>query len=753
MPVPKGRDVAMRESGRADHDKHRSGGSRRKPISPAFRMAVLAGAAESVRVHLYAGIDLDATDAQGRSALMLAATRGHLGVCKLLLEAGADPKTIDKTGNDALAMARSQGETGVEALLQRAPISSAEFQDENIEVGRNGSFDGPLDIPVTPSHLGVNNRADNIAERSVAESGLRNDTNRRDSWMETAYEPPDDDEFDLSGWDEEVEAEPPLDDVSCTDESATLQHAVSHHSPIDTDESWDDVDIEFPELGPRVRRRSRLGTETSRAVRVLVVEALRNGRVDGRRIRDTLTDDTERDDAKRADVEANLRLVLEDAGVVIGDDPFTTDAMADITDEDEDQFGDAATEAIELLDVLQSSNADPLVPYVRSLPADRLSREDEAALAVAIQAGMRRVFAAIAGSPAVASRVLLDARSVLEGNTPAGALFARANAQEDSDDTRSDVTESHQAERAVTAASIPTGLLKQLTAIVEICQQREVEQGTLAALLFDTALAPEYRQELQSIAEQDHACEQAATRIKAGLTKAMAAKRRFVEANLKLVIWVARQHASLPLTDRIQAGNIGLMRAVDRFDPNRGTKFSTYGVWWIRQAITRAIADTGRIIRLPVHVTESLRKVAKAHDLAHDGDGREDNAYRIAALVDLPPDKVRKMLAVPDDPLPMDEPRVMAEACAVPDEATASPEQMAMVAQMRVRVRQQLDGLTWREAAVLRRRFGIDTAEHTLEEVGKGLGVTRERIRQIEAKALKKLRHPTRSAHLAEFLE
>ena len=706
-------------------------------------------------MHLRSGTDLDATDTQGRSALILAASRGHLDVCNLLLEAGADLTTRDNAGNDALAVARSLGEAGVVELLCSAgtPTAEHEYGDRNSDCRRPNEWtENGTCLNPTRTDTKVNEAS---AAYLVAELGESISANGRvfgeHAFTESRQD--DFDEFDLSGWQEEIETEPPPDDLSCADEAATLQQTVSRHSPVDTDETWDDVEIDLPELEHLGQRRSRLATETRMAVRMLVLEALRNGRVDDNRIRSALAEDDELEDTKRTEIETNLPLVLGDAGVVVDDEPVVTDTVVEITDEDEDRFGDVATEAIEFLGRLQSSDADPLAPYLRSLPADLLTRDDETALGMAIEAGMREVLATISGSPAVASRLLSDVRSVMQGNIPARTLFDTINAQEDSDETPSDDTaDGHDNEQETAAASIPDTLSAHLQAIVELCQRREVDPAALAARLFDTGLSAEYRETLQCIAEQDSACEHAPKRIKAGLAKAKRAKRRFVETNLKLVIWVAKKHGGLPLADRIQTGNMGLMRAVDRFDYRRGAKFSTYAVWWIRQQVTRAIADTARIIRLPVHVTESLRKVEKARALVYARDGRDTDVDRIALLADLPPDRVRKMLAVPEDPLPIDAPGIVEDVCAIADDGTPSPEEMAMFAQMQMRLREQVDRLAPREAIIIRRRFGIDCDEHTLEEVGKEFGVTRERIRQIEAKALRKLRRPERTERLRDFL-
>ena len=754
-PRDRKRDMAMRGLGRPDNKKRGATGSRRHSLSPAFRMAVLAGAVESVRMHLRAGTDLDATDTQGRSALILAASRGHLEVCKLLLEAGADPTTKDNAGNDVLAMARSRGETAVAELLHRARSSTAEIQDDKFEINRNRSDEEPLNGRSLGRMGGTSQTTEEIAARTVADAAMWSDADRRESVEEKVAEPSADyiDAFDLSAWQEEIETEAPPDDLSCADDAATLQDAVSRHSPIDTDENWDDVNIDLPELEHLGRQRSRLRTETRTAVRMLVVEALKNERVDDERIRSALAVGEELEDTERREIAANLRLVLGDAGVVIGDEPFITDTAPEITDEDEERFGDVATEAINFLGRLQSSDVDPLASYFRSLPADLLTRDDEKALGMAIEEGMCEVLATIAGSPVVASRLLSDARSVMEGNTPARALFDTVNAQENSDESSSDnATNDQENEQETGAAPIPDALSTQLRAIYGLCQQHKVNRVALATRLFEAGLSAEYREELQCIAEQDSECEHAAKRIRAGLAKAQRAKRRFVEANLKLVIWVAKKHRGLPLADRIQAGNIGVMHAVDRFDYRRGGKFSTYAVWWIRQRITRAVADTARTIRLPVHVTESVRRVERARVLAYAKDGRDSDIDRIAVLSDLPPDRVRKMFAVPEDPLPMDGPGVVEEVRAVADEGTPTPEEMATIAQMQNLVREQVDRLTPREATVLRRRFGIDCDEHTLEEVGKEFSVTRERIRQIEAKALRTMRHPGRTGHLRDFL-
>ena len=336
---------------------------------------MLAGAVESVRLHLRAGTNLEVADTQGRSPLLLAVSRGHLDVCRLLLEAGAHPTAKDNAANDALAIARSRGDAAIADLLHGARISPAEFQDDNNESSQNPAHEAALN---GRSHAGMEaslEETGGVTRRRIDPAGMRGHVDRRLSEDETFSEPPadDNDVFDLSGWQEEVETEVPPDDLSSAIEAATLQETLSRHSPIDTDENWDDVEIDLPVLEHLGRRHSRIGTETATAVYVLVVDALRNGHVERERVGRVLAEDDDLDDTKRAEIEENLHVVLGDLGVVIDDEPSATDTIAEITDEDEDEFGDLATEAIDFLGTLQSADADSMVPYARSVPNELLT--------------------------------------------------------------------------------------------------------------------------------------------------------------------------------------------------------------------------------------------------------------------------------------------------------------------------------------------------------------------------------------------
>jgi len=280
-------------------------------------------------------------------------------------------------------------------------------------------------------------------------------------------------------------------------------------------------------------------------------------------------------------------------------------------------------------------------------------------------------------------------------------------------------------------------------------------------------VAPEVRRYQRKLVEIEQDCglsinnvKEINRRMSIGEAKARRAKKEMVEANLRLVISIAKKYTNrgLQFLDLIQEGNIGLMKAVDKFEYRRGYKFSTYATWWIRQAITRSIADQARTIRIPVHMIETINKLNRISRQILQEKGREPTPDELAERMEMPEDKVRKVLKIAKEPISMETPIGDDEDSHlgdfIEDLSITSPGDSATFEGLREATENVLAGLTPREAKVLRMRFGIDmNTDHTLEEVGKQFDVTRERIRQIEAKALRKLRHPSRSDQLRSFLD
>jgi len=288
------------------------------------------------------------------------------------------------------------------------------------------------------------------------------------------------------------------------------------------------------------------------------------------------------------------------------------------------------------------------------------------------------------------------------------------------------------------------GRIPLLTAAEEVDLAKRVEAGVFAAERLDTGNdEPAMRRDLYAVVRDGEM-----------------AKRRLIESNLRLVVSIAKRYSGrgLPFLDLIQEGNLGLIRAVEKFDYMRGFKFSTYASWWIRQAVSRAVADQARTIRIPVHMIETINKLVRTTRYLVQELGREPTPEEIAERMELPLDKVRKVLKIAKEPISLETPIGEEEDSHlgdfIEDKSIISPSESVISVNLADQTRKVLATLTPREEKVLRMRFGIgEKSDHTLEEVGQDFEVTRERIRQIEAKALRKLRHPSRSKRLKAFVE
>ena len=712
-------------------------------LSPLFRMAVINGVKAAVLLQLQRGADVNATDNRGRSALFLAAEKGHAEICRVLLEAGADPSLRDTKENDPLSIAIKHGWTEVETLLRQH---------------------------VAPPRPESRMEASTFGDRT-GKALLDEDSN-------------------LSQWEEEETTASPEGDSTCLADAQQMQGQISRHVPVDTDEDWTDVDIDLPELLEFSRRRLRTWEENAEwhiAARQLLLAGIRNGWVNEQELVRAVPPDEKNRNAPDQEHLAALRVVLGELDVQVLDalDALVPPSMVpeDEIAEDvnlEDPVELRADEALVFLSDLHSYTNDPLTQYVKDIGSSKvLSREEEVELACEISAGIREALGSIPRSSFAMAELLDQLKHAEQGDVSIKSIISNGdNTDEETsdeesenhvDDDKADVEDVKSSpvktSETTLASEFPADLHDKFESIralhramtsTQSILERESLAGKLRDAIYDLGISTEFMEHLWLMVEKNDLNPEAEKILARGLRRAQAAKNEFALANLKLVMWVARKFGGLPYIEIVQEGNIGLLKAIDRFNPFYGTRFSTYAVWWIRQSIFRGLANKKRLIRLPVHVVDSRRKIQSAWNILFARLQRKPTTEELALEVDIPEHLVRRILHVPEDPIPIPSIRDLEQTIeeSFADLVTPSPEDIAIHTGLKEALEETFQSLTEKEADVIRLRFGlVDDKDHTLEQIGQLYGLTRERIRQIEAKALRKLAHPAHAKKLSLFLE
>jgi RNA polymerase primary sigma factor len=708
------------------------------PINRLFLTAILAGVEAAVRLHIERGDDLDARDSNGMTPLMLAAAKNRVGICSLLLSAGADRTATDPLGRDAVAIARAAGASDVVALLDGGEIADEEPP----------GVEKPL---YSRSELGTDESSLRSLASMPAVSTLENDM------LGTGL-----DSFDLSAWEAEEESEPPQEDGMVVKEQTAIHKAISLHKPIDHAEAWDDLEVFLPQS---VSLLPKGGEEEGRgAIRRLLVRGYNEGSVPEERIQALC----ENNDGSRNELsEALLRLVLGEIGADI-------DERVSIENDRDDEGGsfvdgfDGAEieEALEFLTDLGSGRNEPLRLYVKDMRVRKLlAAEQEASLGRDMEAGIAEAIGVLASWPQGVAALLSVAERLNSEEVEAGKFSIGAGAELPAVDDRKqeskivavdveDVDTSADSARLSIARREFDDVVAEIACLAEHAGKEDPGEAALRRALERANLSIPLLFNLAA-GINETGCE-VAHRFAQAIGRYAAARERMVVLNLRLVLSIAKRYTGmgLQIEDLVQEGNLGLLRAVERYDWRRGFRFSTYASWWIRQRVTRAVADQGKTIRTPVHVHEAMLRIAREARQIEQETGHAPVVAALANRLAMNPAEVSRLLRCKDEPLPihMSGPDGIGPADLVEDTTFADPFDALAEQELREAIAEALNGMDARIGEVLTLRFGLDGGEpHTLEETGEKFGLTRERIRQIEAKGLRKLAHPARGKLLSDF--
>ncbi len=673
-----------------------------------FKLAVIAGVNEAIRAHLARGISVDVRDGQGRSPLMIAAAQGHAATCRLLLEKGASLELRDHAGDNAITIAQRSGRADALSVLERAVTPARETKAQ------------PTDI---------------------------------------TYPAPETETGSPDVWIEDVESPPPLEDLARVVLQAKVHARIKDHQPIDTDEPWQDVPLEdlLPGQGRWVRTLDG-DPELLWAVEDALRAAIGSGWLDRKELAE-LTQGTYEEEDNDV-LAAQIEYVTHDLGLAMVDlDGYADGLPANVTDDDQ------VDDALELLRGMASTKVDPFYLYL----------SDTTTYSVLNRTQEEELFRRVAGARDALDRVLVRSRPALS-QLVAIAEWARlsgapehteenetlptaedgdaADVVEDRDENDNETEITSDAAKAWSAQVCNDP--EKARALEELAQQVR-SPGTPPSASSDRALRllkcldPPW----EAFVAIDRDCPDRGADYSAAIEAVRLLYNEAVNANLRLVMSAARRYHNrgLDFLDVVQEGNLGLMKAVTKFEIGRGFKLSTYAMWWIRQSMTRAIADKARAVRIPVHRIEMVNRVGKTRHLFKQEYGRWPTTAELATRIEKPESEVVKALRADTETIALgDGENGTWPADALIDPAPTDALDHSIQSDLRTVLNEMLCGLDARQRRVLELRFGLHGHnEHTLEEVGQMYSVTRERIRQIEAKALDKLGHPKRIARLRRW--
>ncbi|MGZ3749345.1 MAG: sigma-70 family RNA polymerase sigma factor, partial [Pseudobdellovibrionaceae bacterium] len=678
----------------------------RNVINPLLKIAVLHGSQAAVQSHIERGRDLNARDEKGRTSLILASSKGYSDICELLINAKADPLLQDNEGRNAFDIAKECGHINVMELLQKHFLNLSNSQ-------------------------------------------------QKESFQELSRD------VDLSVWEEDIDSPPPPKDENCLIALSEIQKRISGHVPVDTDHDWLEVEVDLPDILERRNRKNTFSDDLHSRIYALFSSGANNGFVPYELLLDicseynlchALEDDLKAylrypgksvstgkptpvssdqlneialGNGSETDGEflRSLLLALGDMGiVVVNHHDASPDFYINILSNNENSLVD---EAVSFLAQQLRQYDNPLPLYMKQMGNKSLllSREDEEFLGKIMEEGRVEAMEAIAQSPFALNELLLTASAIENGELPIRVLLAHEQGlgSEKDNDSDTDNQESEIDEYGIEDSSeekynleVPVNLYERVSSLRQTLRQFSSEtHGSIPDVLKNLPLSRPYLEDLLTKMFVKNVDLEARNRFASALAKTDKARCRMIQANLKLVYSIATKytHSGLSLLDLIQEGNIGLIKAVEKFDYRLGYKFSTYATWWIRQSITRAIADQYRLIRVPVHMVEAINKVERIRNNLESKSEQIVGIDEIAAISEMSEDKVKKVLRATIEVFSLDQfdEQSLSDITNTLTDPISNPEEVMLKDSLRKTLDDVIETLDKREAEVVRLRFGLNS--------------------------------------------
>jgi RNA polymerase primary sigma factor len=726
-------------------------------LNPLFRIAVLHNSLPAVKLHLEKGSNLNIQDQSGRTLLMLAASKGFYDICKILIDSGADPYIKDNEGNNASEIAIKNGYTAISTYIERniSTISST-YSDIQLQISFELSDQNSLD--------------DN-----------------------------------LSIWEEDIDLPPPPQDNDCLRIVSEVQKSISYHIPIDNDDDWTDVDFELPEFHKKYSNKDKFNTQLRSSIYSIIsfintngfisfdtiikissefdlfsalednlLEHMRSISKSDNKIKPKLTSYDQlleisfMSNGKDSEFLRIFLSILKDIGLIF-DNNLDFYFISNQNEFNIDELDSVIEEAYFLLNQQLNQSDNTLYLYMKSMSKIiLLTRQDEITIGQEIENARNEINQAILKSSFAINEFYEVLYAIEKGNILISYLINKEsfsnfdnNIIDDNFDNKEQELENSSSNEVNSINEITlVQLHEKIIFFVQNtpCPSTEYDEFIIEFLNnFD--LSQVFINSLISKMTSNHIDMDSVAVISSSLSRIINAKSRMIESNLKLVYSIAIKYtfSELAISDLIQEGNIGLIKAVEKFNYRLGYKFSTYATWWIKQSITRAIADQERLIRVPVHMVELVNKVNRIRRDLELKSGLIASNTDIAFNSQITEDQLKKVINATFEILYFELHHEQTDPDLINSliDLSFNPEEILMQDSTRKLLEMVLDTLTLKEAKIIRLRFGFNTnnEEYTLEQIGKLFDVTRERIRQMESKALSQLRLSSRKDKLMEVYD